>query len=65
MAITSSFPRCSLAWSLSLSGRQQSIFCFDEVAKLRAQSLVVSFRGLGEGDHADDLLPQTRRNLRL
>ncbi|MDI4237964.1 hypothetical protein OZ411_34705, partial [Bradyrhizobium sp. Arg237L] len=41
------------------SAKDTSIIYFDEVAKLRTESLVGNFRDLEERDHVDDLLPQT------
>ncbi|WP_316228483.1 Pycsar system effector family protein [Bradyrhizobium sp. SZCCHNR1039] len=54
--------RCSFP---ALSGGHQSLIYFKEIAKLREQTFVKSFRDLEEDDYVNDLLSQTWRNSQI
>ena len=54
--------RCSFP---ALSGGHQSLIYFKEIAKLREQTFLKSFRDLEEDEYVDDLLSQTWRNSQI
>lgn len=54
--------RCSFP---TLGGGHRSIIYFKEIARLREQTFVKTFRDLEEDDYVDDVLSQTWRNSQI